>query len=166
MRSRNRLVLALIIALATGCGNQSVPPEEAGSDAVAGEPQATMTTRPGVPEPPARFTSVELPTRFPGDFPIAPESTIIEARTRVLPDGSLSEVSIVAPGSPAEIFEWYRRALSAAGWMIVSEDPGGARPSLHATQGTSTVDLSSAPDPEAADRGYVRTRASIWKTET
>lgn len=164
-RSGMTSFVAFTIALAAACGKPIEEASEAGSDAT-GDPVPAETAAVAVEreEPGIAFTAVELPEAFPTDFPIAPESTVVEARTRPDEDGALSDVTIVNQGEPEKIFEWYRAALSEAGWMVVSEERSGEAFILHATQGDSYIDFSAMPHPESPGSGWVRTRATIWKT--
>lgn len=165
-RSGTTIFVALTIALAAACGKSADEPTEMGSDATGGmAPAETAAAAAPRVEPEIAFTAVELPRVFPTNFPIAPESTVVEARTRPDEDGSLSDVTIVARGEPQVLFEWYSAALSEAGWMVMSEERSDGAFVLHATHGDSYIDLSAMPHPEDPGSGWVRTRATIWKTE-
>lgn len=110
------------------------------------------------------FESVEVPAGFPAEFPIASESTVVQASAREGTTGSWSTITIVARGEPAAVFEWYRSALEAAGWTV---QPGASEPGahvLHASQFDSYLDLATEPHPLDPASGWVRTHAEIWMT--
>lgn len=153
--------LILTIAFAAACGKPAEgpaeipppPPVEPAVDTVAADTVAA-------PE----FTAVELPAAFPADFPIAPQSIVVEARSTPDADGVLSYVALVARGEPDALFGWYRDALTAAGWMVATEQDAGAVNTLHATQGASTVDLAVRPHPDDPAGQWQLTTADIWRT--
>ncbi|HUP00827.1 MAG TPA: hypothetical protein VM737_04815 [Gemmatimonadota bacterium] len=110
------------------------------------------------------LVAVELPAAFPAEFPIAPESTVIEANSRRGSTGVLSYVTILARGEPGDILAWYRTALENAGWMMASEnEPGNL--TLRATHGESYVELTTVLETGPGGGEWARTRATIWKTE-
>lgn len=160
------VAFGLTIALVAACGKAADEPSSAGSDTAA--TRAPAETAAATPESTAGepvFAAVDLPAAFPTDFPIAPESTVIEATSRPDSDGILSRVSIVSRGEPRVVHDWYSSALAGAGWMLASEVSSGDALALRATQGESYVDLATEPHPVGAAQGWVRTRATIWKTE-
>lgn len=160
------ILTLLTIALAGACGKANERPAEADSDAAGVRSGARTAPQPveSVASEPV-FVPVELPAAFPPDFPIAPESTVIEAASRTDSGGVLSRITILADGEARGIFDWYAEALAAAGWMMASEVPTGSGLTLRATQGESYVDLTVEPYAEHSTGGWVRTRAVIWKAE-
>lgn len=110
------------------------------------------------------FEAVEVPADFPAEFPIAAESTVVQATAREGTTGSWSTITIVARGQPADVFEWYRGALEAGGWTV---QPGASDPQahvLHASRVDSYLDLATEPHPLDPASGWVRTHAEIWMT--
>jgi hypothetical protein len=110
------------------------------------------------------FEAVEIPADFPAEFPIGAESTVVQAAARAGTTGSRSTITIVARGQPADVFEWYRSALEAGGWIV---QPGASDPQthvLHASRGDSYLDLATEPHPLDPASGWVRTHAEIWMT--
>ncbi|HET9581996.1 MAG TPA: hypothetical protein VFP76_04200 [Gemmatimonadota bacterium] len=110
------------------------------------------------------FEAVELPAAFPAEFPIAPESTVVQASSREGSTGTRSSITIVQRGEPDAIFEWYRAALEGAGWVV---QPGAAQAParvLHANRVDSYLDLATEPHPLDPASGWVRTHAEIWMT--
>jgi hypothetical protein len=110
------------------------------------------------------FESVEVPAGFPAEFPIASESTIVQASAREGTTGTRSTITIVQRGDPTAIFEWYRVALEGAGWAV---QPGASEPPahvLHASRVDSYLDLATGPHPLDPASGWVRTHAEIWMT--
>lgn len=153
--------LILTIALVAGCGKPAEGPVERPPPPPA-EPAADTVAVDTVAAP--AFTAVELPAAFPADFPIAPESIVVEARSNPDADGVLSHVALVARGEPAALFGWYRDALTAAGWMVATEQAAGPVRTLHATQSASTVDLAVRPHPDDPAGEWQLTTADIWRT--
>lgn len=110
------------------------------------------------------FTAVELPPDFPAEFPIAPESMVVEASAREGSTGVWSTVTTVARGDPEAITGWYRMALEEAGWTVqvgASDPPSQV---LHASRVDAYLDLVAGPHPAHPGSGWVRTYAEIWKT--
>ena len=110
------------------------------------------------------FEAVELPVGFPSEFPIASESTVVQASAREGTTGTWSTITIVARGEPAAVFDWYRDALEGAGWVV---QPGTSEPPayvLHASRVDSYLDLATEPHPLDPASGWVRTHAEIWMT--
>lgn len=110
------------------------------------------------------FEAVELPAAFPAEFPIASESTVVQASAREGTTGTWSTITIVARGEPAAVFDWYRDALEGAGWIV---QPGASEPPahvLHAGRVDSYLDLATEPHPLDPASGWVRTHAEIWMT--
>lgn len=109
-------------------------------------------------------TPVELPPDFPAEFPIAPESAVVEALTREGSTGTWTTVTIVGRAEPETVAEWYREALEQAGWTVqagASEPPSVV---LHATRVDGYLDLATGPHPSHSASGWVRTHAEIWMT--
>ncbi|HKY59945.1 MAG TPA: hypothetical protein VJP59_02945 [Gemmatimonadota bacterium] len=110
------------------------------------------------------FEAVEVPAAFPAEFPIAPESTVVQAAAREGTTGTWSTITIVQRGEPQAVFDWYRAALEGAGWTV---QPGSAGPPahvLHASRVDSYLDLATEPHPLDPASGWVRTHAEIWMT--
>ncbi|CAN5782437.1 hypothetical protein BH20GEM1_BH20GEM1_19570 [soil metagenome] len=151
--------MALIVSLAAGCGN----PED---DAPVEPPDTTTAPADTVPATAdtsaVELTPVELPADFPADFPIAPASTVVSATSVPDAGGAFHEVSMASQGESATSYEWYRRALTDAGWQVSSEGQTDDTRTLHATRGESYVDLTVRPHP-SRPTGWVRMDASIWK---
>lgn len=156
MRLRRDLP-ALLLALAIGCAEATDEAPEAGT-------VATESPDTAVAEPPVEFTAVELPAAFPSDFPIAPDSRVVSATTTDDAGGAFSEVTIASQGESGPTYQWYRQALTDAGWQISSEGQTDQTRTLHAILGESYVDLTVLPHPET--QGWVRVSASIWKVGT
>ena len=157
-RAASPLLFAL--ALPVGCGGDSPdePPEPAAATAAD-----TDTARVAAPE--IEVTAVDLPESFPADFPIAPASKVVSATTTEDEGGEYSEVAIASQGQPGDSYEWYRKALTDAGWQISSEGQTDETRTLHAVQGESYVDLTVMPHP-GTPQGWVQVSASIWKSGT
>lgn len=153
--------LILTIAVAAACGKPAERPAERPPPPPA-EPAPDTVVVDTIAAP--AFTPVELPAAFPADFPIAPESIVVEARSTPDADGVLSYVALVVRGEPNGLFGWYRDALTAAGWMVATEQAAGTVNTLHATQGESTVDLAVRPHPGDPAGEWQLTTADIWKT--
>lgn len=153
----------LTLALFAVCGNPEEEPVR-GDLPVTGsrEPADTLAVAPPDTEP--VYAPMDLPSAFPADFPIAPESTVIEADSRRGSNGVLSHATIVTRGAPGDIFGWYRTALESAGWMMASEQEAGNL-TLRATQGESYIELATDPGTGPGEGEWARTRATIWKTE-
>jgi hypothetical protein len=110
------------------------------------------------------FEAVEVPAAFPAEFPIASESTVVQASAREGTTGTWSTITIVARGEPAAVFDWYRDALEGTGWIV---QPGASEPPahvLHAGRVDSYLDLATEPHPLDPASGWVRTHAEIWMT--
>lgn len=154
-------VMAMTLALAAGCGN----PEEEGP-AEASDTLATTDTVTMAPDTMAAdVVPVELPADFPPDFPIPPASTVTSASTAPDVGGAYSEIAIASQADSAESYDWYRQALTDAGWQVSSEGQTDDTRTLHATQGESYVDLTVMPHPDRG-AGWVEVDASIWKAGT
>lgn len=151
----------MTLALTAACGN----PE---GDGPAEAPD-TLTTTDTVPvetdTAAADVAPVDLPADFPPDFPLPPASTVTSASTAPDAGGAYSEVSMVSQADPGESYDWYRQALTDAGWQVSSEGQTDDTRTLHATQGESYVDLTVMPHPDRG-AGWVRVDASIWKAGT
>lgn len=161
MRTRRFLTLltfAAIAACGNGDGGDASAPETAvrDTDAAAVDTAGAMdTTSAAVPQ---------LPPGFPSDFPLPPDYVVIEGTATNDEAGVFSSAVLsVEASDPAEPFEWYRRALSDAGWQIAAQGQSNGSHTLHATQGESYVDLTVRPDPERP--GIVIIDASIWMVE-
>lgn len=151
----------LTLALAAGCGkSDGEAPAEVADTTVAPDTVSRVADSTAV-----EFTPVELPADFPTDFPIAPVSTVLSATSVPDAGGAYNEVSIASQGESSENYQWYRQALTDAGWQISSEGLTDETRTLHATQGESYVDLTVMPHPDRAS-GWVRVNASIWKAGT
>ena len=153
--------MTITLALATGCGksDEEVPAEVA--DTIA-----TPDTVPSMADSATvEFSPVALPADFPADFPIAPVSTVVSATSVPDAGGAYNEVSIASQGESSQSYQWYRQALTDAGWQISSEGQTDETRTLHATQGESYVDLTVMPHPNRSE-GWVRVNASIWKAGT
>ena len=151
----------MTLALATACGN----PEGEGPAEVP-DTVATTDTVTTVPDTVAAdVVPVELPADFPPDFPIPPASTVTAATTAPDAGGAYSEISIESQADSAESYDWYRQALTDAGWQVSSEGQTDDTRTLHATQGESYVDLTVMPHPDRGP-GWVEVDASIWKAGT
>ncbi|MGH7543266.1 MAG: hypothetical protein ACREK7_04940 [Gemmatimonadota bacterium] len=110
------------------------------------------------------FQAVEVPADFPAEFPIASESTVVQASAREGTTGTRSTITIVQRGEPAAVFDWYRDALEGAGWIV---QPGASEPAahvLHASRVDSYLDLATEPHPLDPASGWVQTHAEIWMT--
>lgn len=153
-----RLFPALSLALALGCGDAADEGPEPGG-APVDSPAATVA------EPAVEFTAVDLPPSFPADFPIAPDSKVVSATTTDDEGGAYSEIAIASQGEPGAGYQWYRQALTDAGWQISSEGQTDETRTLHAIQGEAYVDLTVMPHPETPE-GWVRVMAAIWKPGT
>lgn len=153
-----RVLPAVFLALTLGCAEATDEGPEAGAARIDSPPAA-------VPEGPVEFTAVDLPPAFPSDFPIAPESRVLSATTTDDVGGAYSEIAIASEGEPGAGYQWYRQALTDAGWQITSEGQTDETRTLHAIQGESYVDLTVMPHPETP-AGWVRVSASIWKAGT
>lgn len=149
---------AVLLALTIGCAEATDEGPEAGAARVDSPPAV-------VPESPVEFTAVDLPPAFPSDFPIAPESRVLSATTTDDVGGAYSEIAIASQGEPGAGYQWYRQALTDAGWQITSEGQTDETRTLHAIQGESYIDLTVMPHPETP-AGGVRVSASIWKAGT
>ena len=153
-----RDVPALLLALAAGCGEAA----DEGPQPVPAEVDSTVVA---APDTAVEFTTVELPAEFPADFPIAPESRVVSATTTDDAGGAYSEIAIASRGEPAAGYQWYRKALTDAGWQVSSEGQTDETRTLHATMGDSYVDLTVMPHPESP-REWLSVSASIWKAGT
>lgn len=153
-----RLFPALSLTLAIACGDAADEAPEAATPAVDSL-AATLA------EPVVEFTAVDLPPAFPTDFPIAPESKVVSATTTDDEGGAYSEIAIASRGEPGAGYQWYRQALTDAGWQISSEGQTDETRTLHAIRGEAYVDLTVMPHPETPE-GWVRVMASIWKPGT
>lgn len=147
------------------CGERG--DDTAGGDRAASDDAQLVPSRAvpldGTAEEPA-FTPVELPRDFPAEFPIAPESAVIEALTREGSTGTWTTVTIVGRAEAETVAEWYREALEQAGWNVqagASEPPSLV---LHATRVDGYLDLATGPHPSHPRSGWVRTHAEIWMT--
>ena len=150
----------MTLALATGCGNSEEGPAEV-TDTLATTDTVTMAPdTAGVDVAP-----VELPVDFPPDFPIPPASTVTSASSAPDAGGAYSELSIDSQADSAESYNWYRQALTDAGWQVSSEGQTDDTRTLHATQGESYVDLTVVPHPDRG-AGWVKVDASIWTSGT
>ena len=157
-----RDIPALLLALAIGCAETTDEGPEAGTAAIDSLDTAVAESQ---VESPAEFTAVDLPAAFPSDFPIAPESRVVSATTTDDEGGAYSEIAIASQAEPGAGYQWYRQALTDAGWQISSEGQTDETRTLHAIRGESYVDLTVMPHPETPP-GWVRVSASIWKAGT
>ena len=148
----------MTLALATGCGksDEEAPAEVADTTAALDTASTVIDTNA------VEFAPVALPADFPADFPIAPASTVVSATSVPDAGGAYNEVSIASEGESSQSYQWYRQALTDAGWQISSEGQTDETRTLHATQGESYVDLTVMPHPDRS-AGWVRVNASIWK---
>ncbi|MGH7565951.1 MAG: hypothetical protein ACREK2_03890 [Gemmatimonadota bacterium] len=153
--------MAITLALAAGCGksDEEAPAEVADTTAALDTASTVIDTNV------VEFAPVALPADFPADFPIAASSTVVSATSVPDAGGAYNEVSIVSEGESSQSYQWYRQALTDAGWQISSEGQTDETRTLHATQGESYVDLTVMPHPDR-DAGWVRVNASIWKAGT
>lgn len=152
--------MAMTLALATGCGNSEEGPAEV-ADTLATTDTVTMAPDTAG----ADVAPVELPVDFPPDFPIPPASTVTSASSAPDAGGAYSELSIDSQADSAESYNWYRQALTDAGWQVSSEGQTDDTRTLHATQGESYVDLTVVPHPDRG-AGWVKVDASIWTSGT
>ena len=163
--TRRVVAVAWLIGSLTACGgddtatdSRSARPRGA-DDRVAGTaPTISGSTGELV------FEAVEVPADFPAEFPIASESTVVQAAAREGTTGTWSTITIVQRGEPTAVFEWYRDALEGTGWTV---QPGASEPSahvLHASRVDSYLDLATGPHPLDPASGWVRTHAEIWMT--
>lgn len=151
----------LTLALAAGCGkSDGEAPAEVADTTVAPDTASVVFDTTAVV-----FAPVDLPADFPVDFPIAPVSTVVSATSVPDAGGAYNEVSIASQGESGQSYQWYRQALTDAGWQISSEGQTDETRTLHATQGESYVDLTVMPHPDRTE-GWVRVNASIWKAGT
>jgi hypothetical protein len=157
--SLSRALPALLLLAATGCG--SAPDE----GPAAAPPEMADSTLAGTADTAGGIGSVDLPADFPTDFPIAPDSRIVSATTTEDAGGAFSEISIESGGEPGAGYQWYRKALTDAGWQLASEGQTDETRTLHAVQGDSYVDLTVLPDADAA-AGGMQVEAAIWKAGT
>lgn len=154
--------LVTILALAGACGKRAAEPEEAPPPAPA-IPAPDTAAAVEVDTPDTLFVAVDLPEAFPADFPIAPESTVVEARSARDGDGGdLSQITLVTRGRSDELVAWYHDALEAAGWQVTAGEGRGGAATLHGTQAESYIDLAIQIHPEL--EGWLVTTAEIWKT--
>jgi hypothetical protein len=146
-----------------GCGGAS---EETQAGATADTTAAVEVAPPAPEEAPAtdlEFTPVILPDAFPADFPIPPQSTVTSATSQSDPAGVISSITVMTETPPDDQYQWYKNALSQAGWTIATEGRSGQSRSLHAQQGESYVDLTVSP---YGEENWTQTDAVIWKVQS
>lgn len=163
MTLRAVAAVGLALSLAVCGGENQDTATDAGPARVADTARDTIGADTGATEE-LVFTPVELPRDFPAEFPIAPESTVVEASAREGSTGTWSTVTIVARGDPEAITGWYREALELAGWTVqvgTSDPPSRV---LHANRVEAYLDLATGPHPSHPASGWVRTHAEIWTT--
>lgn len=166
MTLRAVAALGLLCALSACGGERDDTATDAGPASVAnrGDRSDTVgvdTADPGEPV----FTPVDLPPHFPAEFPIAPESTVVDATAREGSTGTWSTVTIVAQADAGAMFEWYSDALEQAGWTVEIGASDPATHVLHATRVDAYLDLATGPHPAHSEAGWVQTYAEIWKTQ-
>lgn len=157
--SLSRALPALLLLAAVGCGGT---PDEGPAAAPPGAADATPA---GTADTANGIGSVDLPADFPTDFPIAPDSRIVSATTTEDAGGAFSEISMASGGEPAAGYQWYRNALTDAGWQVASEGQTDETRTLHAVRGESYVDLTVLPLPDSTTGG-MQVKAAIWKAGT
>jgi hypothetical protein len=155
--------LALSAAFLLACGG---PAEETGEGTTTDTTAAVAEAPPALEEAPAtdaEFTPVALPEAFPSDFPIPPQSTVTSAISQSDPTGVISSITVMSETPPEDQYQWYKEALSQAGWTIATEGQSGQSRSLHAQQGESYVDLTVSP---YGEESWTQTDAVIWKAQS
>lgn len=159
-----RPLVSLTFVLFAACDNGEGhrPRQATPTPAGAG---ATLSDTTPIPADAPRLETLTLPEDFPSDFPLPPGSIVVEASSTQGMPGVLSSVKLAVQADTEEQYDWYRRALSDAGWQIDAEDRRNGVMTLHATHGGSYVDLAVKDHPEADMEGWVLIEASVWKLE-
>ncbi len=157
--------MAWLVGSLAACDGDDTAGDSGSARLSTGEERVADTARPDAGSTGSLvFEAVEVPADFPAEFPIASESTVVQASAREGTTGTRSTITIVARGEPAAVFEWYRNALEAGGWSV---QPGTSEPAahvLHASRVDSYLDLATEPHPLDPASGWVRTHAEIWMT--
>jgi hypothetical protein len=155
------------LALSTGfflaCGGAAEETEEGtttDTTAVVEEAPAALEETPSAD---TEFTPVEVPDAFPSDFPIPPQSIVTSAISQSDATGIISSITVMSETPSEDQFQWYKNALSQAGWTMASEGQSGQSRSLHAQQGESYVDLTVSP---YGNGNWSQTDAVIWKAQS
>lgn len=159
------VAVAWLVGSLVACDGDDTAADSGSARPSTGEEPVAGTARPDAGSTGSLvFEAVEIPADFPAEFPIASESTVVQAAAREGTTGTWSTITIVARGEPVAVFEWYRDALEGAGWVV---QPGASEPAghvLHASRVDSYLDLATEPHPLDPASGWVRTHAEIWMT--
>jgi hypothetical protein len=154
-----------LVGSLAGCGGDDTAVDAGSARPSTGEePSADTAPRAAGSAGELVFEAVEVPAGFPAEFPIASESTVVQASAREGTTGTWSTITIVERGEPEAAFEWYREALERSGWTVQRGASGPATQVLHASRVDSYLDLATGPHPLDPASGWVRTHAEIWMT--
>jgi hypothetical protein len=118
--------LAVLVALSFGCGRN-----EPADKSAAKAPRGISAER-----------GVDLPADFPSDVPMPKAGTLKLAMSQA----GKSYVQVYTPDSVADAGKFYKAALEAAGWQIVSAENTGDMFVVSATKGAMSCGVTISKD--------------------